>query len=305
MGISHSTNCCYTPVKTTMAVQSQVNSRTPLKPYRMRDESGCLLPKVFIAYPHNPSCYTEVESDIDFYRKRYPGEPDHILQQKIDEVVQQHKIQQREQIKQHEAKVDCFAKFLHQACVAVAYDLLLTDVGAENIMRWCQEQIEDSDMVILIVTKSFNEFLNGEVPLESEQLFAGNYFSNFIHNPQGKILLPVFVDQPIDTQLIPRCLEMCKCYSITTPLVLGRGDDLDALYALLTRQDRFAPPAPLPGAGPIKVNPNKRRRSKIIVMCKTGLGEGWEDEEREGREEGWNIVLPRLFWQSNHLFLFC
>ena len=251
-----------------MAVQSQANSRTLPNPQRMRDENGCFLPKVFIAYPHNPSLYTEVASDIESYRQWYPGQPDHILQQTIDEVVQQHKIQQRDRIKQQEAKVYHLATFLQQACIAVAYDLLLSDVGAENIMRWCQEQIEDSDAVILIVTQSFNEFLNGEVPLESEQLFAGNYFSNFIHNPREKKLLPVFIDQPVDTRLIPRCLEMCKLYSITTPFGLCRGDvDLDALYALLTRQDRFAPPAPLPGAGPIKVNTNRRPRSKIIIKC--------------------------------------
>lgn len=234
-------------------------------PQRMRDQSGCLLPKVFIAYPHNPLPYTEVTSDIDSYRQLYPGEPDDILQQRIDKAVHQHRIDQRELIKQQEARVYNLAIFLQQAPVAIVYDLLLSDVGAENIMRWCQEQIEDSDMVILIVTQSFNEFLNGEVPLESEQLFAGNYLSNFIHNPQGKTLLPVFLDQPVDTRLIPKCLEMCKLYSITTPPMFGRGDDLEALYALLTKQDRFAPPAPSLVTGPIKVNTNRRRRSKTII----------------------------------------
>jgi hypothetical protein len=159
------------------------------------------------------------------------------------------------------SKIHSLAVFLQQAGIAVSYDQLLLDVGSDNIMRWCQEQIEDADFVILIITNSFREFLDGDVPPEKEHLFVGNYLSNFVHNPpRGKQLLPVFFDQPVNSQLIPKCLEMCRLYSVYTlpSLALGRGDDLETLYALLTKQDRYAPPAP---SGVIKLK-SRRQRSK-------------------------------------------
>lgn len=247
-----------------LATQPQSTVRTPPNPQRLRDQSGRLLPKVFIAYPHNPLPYSEVASDIESYREWYPGEADHVLQERITRARQVHEAQQSAIIKAHMSKVYNLTKFLERSGVAVAYDQLLSDVGSDNVMRWCQEQIEDSDMVILIITDSFNDFLNGEVPPESEQIFVGNYLSNFVHNPRGKVVLPVFLDQPVNTKLLPKCLEMCKLYSILNPLTLGRGDDLDALYALLTNQDRFTPPAPSLVSGPVQVNTRKRRRSKKL-----------------------------------------
>ena len=230
-------------------------SKPPLpNPQRTRDTRGCLLPKIFIAYPHNPFPYTQI--DPAYYRQLYPDQPDHVLQQ----LVARHAGQQEELIRQHMSKVHSLAQFLQQAGIAVSYDQLLFDVGSDNIMRWCQEQIEDSDCVILIVTSSFKEFLDGDVPPEREHIFVGNYLSNFVHNPGSKQLLPVFLDQPISAQLIPKCLEMCRLYSVYTlpNVALGRGDDLEALYALLTKQDRYAPPAP---SGVIKLK-NRRQRSK-------------------------------------------
>lgn len=226
-------------------------------PQRTRDASGCLLPKVFIAYPHNPSPYTQL--DPGYYRQLYPSQPDHVLQQLIARDIQHHADQQEMVIRQHMSKVHSLAIFLQQTGIAVSYDQLLLDVGSDNIMRWCQEQIEDSDFVILIITNSFKEFLDGDVPPEKEQLFIGNYLSNFVHNPHGKHLLPVFFDQPTNSQLIPKCLEMCRLYSVYTPLVLGRGDDLEMLYALLTKQDRYTPPAP---SGVIKLK-SRRPRSEM------------------------------------------
>ena len=227
-------------------------------PQRTRDGSGCLLPKVFIAYPHNPSPYAQL--DPGAYRQHYPGQPDHVLQQLIARDTQHILSQQDMLVKQHMSKVHSLAVFLQQAGVAVSYDQLLLDVGSDNIMRWCQEQIEDADFVILIITDSFREFLDGEPPPEKEHLFVGNYLSNFVHNPRGKQLLPVFFDQPINPQLVPKCLEMSRWYYVRMQptLALGQGDDLETLYALLTKQNRFTPPAP---SGVIKLK-SRRQRSK-------------------------------------------
>ena len=231
----------------------------------MKDSSGRSLPKVFIAYPHKPTVYIQMEADISQYRLFFPSESDDELRRRLQQSMQCHENQRREEIRVHKEKVRGLATFLHQFCVAVAYDQLLLDTGADNIMRWCQEQVEGSDFVILIVTESFNEFLNGEVPPESEQLFVGNYLSNFVNNPGEKRLLPVFLDQPVNSRLIPKCVEMCTLYSIYTPPAFGRGDDLEALYSLLTNQQQYAPPTPA-ATGPIQLN-SRRRRSEITVMC--------------------------------------
>ena len=234
--------------------------RPPLpNPQRTRDASGCLLPKVFIAYPHNPSPYTQL--DPGYFRQLYPNQPDHVLQPIIAGEMQRHADQQEMFIRQQMSKVYSLAQFLQQAGIAVSYDQLLSDVGSDNIMRWCQEQIEDSDFVILIITASFKGFLDGDVPPEKEHLFVGNYLSNFVHNPCGKQLLLVFFDQPVNSQLVPKCLEMSRFYSVyTSPtLALGRGDNLENLYALLTKQDRYTPPAP---TGVVKLE-RRRKRSKM------------------------------------------
>ena len=258
-----SSNFGNSPTKSNYSIimdQSQPFHKPPLpNPQRTRDGNGCLLPKVFIAYPHNPSPYTQL--DPDYIRQFYPNQPDHIVEQCVARDMQHHTLQQEEVIRQHMSKVHSLGQFLQQTGIAVSHDQLLLDCGSDNIMRWCQEQIEDSDFVILIITNSFKDFLDGEPPPEKEHLFVGNYLSNFINNPRGKQLLPVFLDLPVNSQLIPKCLEMCRLYSVYTPpsLVIGRGDDLQLLYALLTKQDRYAPPAP---SGVIKLN-SRRRRSKM------------------------------------------
>ena len=245
----------------TLAYQQQASAHHLLNPQRQRDpSSGCLLPKVFIAYPHNPYPYTQLPTDVDSYRHLYPGESDDVIQQHITQSVGAHNLQQETNIKQHMAKIYGLATFLQQAHVTVVYDQPILDVGHDNFMRWCQEQMEDADFVILIITESFKEFINGEVPPESEKIFVGNFLSNFIHNPpQGKLLLPVFLDQAVNCQLLPKCLEMNTMYSVYTPPMLGRGDNLEALYALLTKQDRYTPPSA--AIGPIKLN-RRRPRSK-------------------------------------------
>lgn len=247
--------------------QSQPFQKLPLpNPQRTRDASGCLLPKVFIAYPHNPFPYTQL--DPGYYKQHYPNQPDHVLQQHLAHDAQLHTLRQEEFIRQHMSRVHSLGQFLQQTGIAVSHDQLLLDRGSDNIMRWCQEQIEDSDFVILIITNSFKDFLDGEPPPEKEHLFVGNYLSNFVNNPRGKQLLPVFLDQSVNVQLIPKCLEMCRLYSVYTPFVLGRGDDLQSLYALLTKQDRYAPPAP---SGVIKLN-SGRRRSKMKASLRVGRG---------------------------------
>ena len=250
-----------------MALSGDASLRALPNPQRMRDQSGSLLPKVFVVYAHNPSPYTMVPSDIQVYREWYPGESDDVLQGHMYSSMQTHEHEQQSAIKAHESNVCNFVHFLQRSHIAVAYDQLLSDVGCDNVMKWCQEQIEDSDIVILIVTESFNEFLNGDVPPEKEQLFVGNYLSNFVNNPHGKLLLPVFIDRPTNSQLIPKCLEMSRLYSIHYPFdertMSYRGDNLEALYALLTKQDRYTPPAPSL-SGPVKLN--RRRRSKYKLL---------------------------------------
>ena len=223
-----------------------------------------LLPKVFIVYPHNPDSYEHVDSTIDEeVIQRNPGVPLAELEERMRTHILEHERKREEKIQQHKQLVRDFAAFIHQSGVAVAYDGLLRDVGSENVMKWCQEQIEDSDYVILIVTDSFKEFLENEVPPADEHIFVGDFLYNFVHS-HAKKLLPVFLNRTKDTEILPVALHMCKFYEIWTPCDVRtqRRDDLQSLYSLLTNQSQTQAP---PSQGPIQLP--KKKRGKNHIAC--------------------------------------
>ena len=209
--------------------------------------------KVFIAYPHNPEGYVYIEPpDESQVLLRNPGLSREQIQDQYLKECRDNEERQESLMKCQAKLVLSFANFLEANSVAVAYDQLLTDVGSDNIMKWSQEQINDSDFIILIVTESFSEFLRTVVP-PTEPIFTGDYLYNLIHDPP-KPLIPVFLDQRKDHSLLEECNSMVTSYEIFQPFDPSRNnsDDFLALYARLTKQDRFAPPRP-PTSGPVNV----------------------------------------------------
>jgi len=235
-----------------------------LKPQRQHHPEWGHLPKVFIAYAHNPLPYVQiVPPDSDKVIQSNPEMSTEMVHERWEEEVARHMRGEEKAIEDNKLLVYHLATFLQNSSIAVAYDQLLTDVGTSNLMKWSQEQIEDSDFIILIITPSFCNFLSNEVPPEKEYLFAGHYLYNLIHNPPlNKPLLPVFLNQVKDIQLLPKALEASICYEIWEPFDVQhvpRNDDLESFYALLTRQNRYEQPKPPPG-GPVKIPSSGRKR---------------------------------------------
>ena len=155
------------------------------------------------------------------------------------------------EIRAHEGLVRKFADFLHSQSITVAYDLLVRDLGVANIMRWCQQQIEDSDYLILVVTLSLRQFLDQKCPPDKEPLFSSDYLYNLIHNRpknrEGKTLeiIPLFLFSALDLDCLPMTLRASSTYEVwdreyRQPLSEG----LTSLLCRLTGQIRHQPPSP-------------------------------------------------------------
>ena len=196
-----------------------------------------LLKKVFILFPHNPNEYTR------------PGLP---TQQPMSSAVMHgfgKEVEQKEhqEITRHQEQVYRFACFLQRNHIAVAYDLMLKDTPASDVLKWVEDQINDSDYVILIITPSFSTFLAKPPPSEKEFIFGTGYVSRLVNYPKETKFLVVFLNREKDERLLPRALHGHTLYKICKPLEIGetRHDDLEDLYAVLTNQKRYTPSEPL------------------------------------------------------------
>lgn len=224
--------------------------------------------KVFIAYPHNPEEYTQqAQPDVDSLITQNPELTAEVIWREFLEAAKRHEEALKQRIAGHEQLVRRFARFLQGAQVAVSYDQLLTDTGAANVKLWMEQQINDSDFIILIVTPSFYQFLTDKslVPPGKESTFVGHDLYNYIHNPPPNIrILPVFLNRWKDVSLLPKSLEAASLYEIWEPLHVSsqapRQDDLEALYCLLTKQNRYQQPQPPTGSSIVKIPPRRRRR---------------------------------------------
>ncbi len=217
-------------------------------PQRHTDATFGLLPKVFIVYPHSPRVYTWTP---------------------VKELQDEQERRIKEDVGHQERLVYRFAQYLESLKIAVAYEGLLNDAFTPNYMKWFQDQIADSDYVILIITNSFCHFLSNQPPEGKERIFTGHFLHTFVNNPK-KPVLPVFLDRPKELELLPDALRSSTTYMVRAssepPYFDVRQRELDSLYALLTKQNRVAPP-PIVSAIPIIGNSILQRRQRGINDC--------------------------------------
>ena len=229
----------------------------PPNPERRKSK---LLPKVFIVYAHNPGEYRQIHPpDVDGLMRDNPSMTRDWIEQQYEEEKIQLSAQTEENIRQHKLLVRKFSNFLTGAGVPVTYDQLLDDTGTDNLMRWTEQQIKDSDYVILIVTPSLHEFLTNpsSASRDEEYIFSGHTLYNLIHSPPSRpnsplglgvlCFLPVFLESTKNLDLLPKTLEAGSCYEVWKPFDVQRprGDDLVLLYTLLTRQSVCPTPEPI------------------------------------------------------------
>ena len=165
----------------------------------------------------------------------------------VHEFVEQNEHRMNQEIAEHQNEVYRFACFLQKNYIAVAYDLMLKDSPASDILKWVENQIKDSDYVILIITPSFNNFLDNPPPHEKECIFGTDYVSRLVRYPAETKFLVVFLNREKDEQLLPTSLRGHTLYKIYEPFEIGetQHDDLEDLYAVLTNQKRYTPLEPL------------------------------------------------------------
>ena len=196
----------------------------------------------------------------------------------VHEFENEHRMDQK--ITKHLDEVYRFACFLQRNYIDVAYDLTLKDTPVSDILKWVENQIKDSDYVILIITPSFNNFLDNPPPREKECIFGTDYVSRLVgySSPKETRFLVVFLNREKDERLLPTTLRGHTMYKICEPFKIGetRHDDLEDLYAALTNQKRYTPSEPL---GVIPLTKRKTTLQGFIaylvgLTCVTNLDGG-------------------------------
>ena len=233
-----------------------------LEPKSKEDPQFGRIKKVFLAYVHNPDVY-------ESYTPPYSWEQliaDTALQQRVRQENAQHEEQQQKKIDAHKILVKSFADCLRERGVAVAYDGYFEQERLQCTHQVYEQQIRDSDFVLLIITPSLNYYLEHDPPGKEPMglLFASKSLYNMmtVQRPPGTHFIPVFLNQEKDSSLIPISLVSSTTYTIYHPFDITTGD-LYYLYALLTNQEvnkalEPGPPIQLP----------KRKRCELAHDCK-------------------------------------
>lgn len=254
-----------------MAENSEQLSKGVLEPTSRVDPQFGRIKKVFLAYVHNPDVY-------ESYTPPYPWEQlvaDVALQQRVIQEQAQHAEQQRQKIGAHKDLVKEFADCLRKHGVAVAYDRHFELERLPSIHQFYEQQIRDSDFVLLLITPSLKYYLENEPPEEEPMgpLFASKSLYNMmtIQLPLGTHFIPIFLNRERDSSLIPISLAGGSMYTIYRPFDITQGD-LYHLYALLTNQTVNKQPEPGP---PIALPQRKRCESHACMVVHRSTFREW------------------------------
>ena len=190
--------------------------------------------KVFIVYVHNPDPYEKYIPPYDpVALQSNPALYQLVLREKAE-----HEWRQQDKVQRHKDTVKRLADVLRASGVSVAYDQYNWEgPPVTNQLQHYEQQICDSDFVLLIITPSLLYYMNNEVPLEDEILLAKDFLSNLmtVKKPNGTHFLPVFINCEKDLSLVPTALSSAQCYQLLEPFNVEQGD-LYTLYAMLTNQ---------------------------------------------------------------------
>ena len=217
--------------------------------------------KVFLAYIHNPNVYEKYVPPYDIQQLL----SDLSLQERVREEMHHHAEQQQSNKQAHEDLVKEFAECLHSKGVAVAYDRYFEQERIECTYLYYEQQIRDSDFVLLVITPSLEYYLKNDPPDEEPMapLFASKALVNLmsVQRPPRTHFIPIFLDCDRDTSLVPVCLAGASMFTIHRPFDVEKGD-LYNLYNILTNQQVNKPPEP----GPVIVLP-QRPRCVCVCVC--------------------------------------
>ena len=192
--------------------------------------TGAAEVKVFILSPHNPNEYVHILPPDEL--QQHPEQHPELLRE-YEVEVEESKARMEGEIDEHQRLMTRLAHCLEARGITVTGVHQLRDSAVSNIVQWADEQIKNSNFVILIITPSFSKFLEKLPPPEKECLFgaSGGYVSRLLHHPpEGVTFFPVFLNQFEDMNLLPITLRGGPLYEIFEPF----ENSLEQLCNVLT-----------------------------------------------------------------------
>ena len=247
-------------------MEDQENPKGVLQPRSVESSQFGRIKKVFLAYIQNPDVYEK-------YIPPYSWDQlisDQSLQQRAREESACHEENQKRKKKEHTDLVKEFAEYLRENGVSVAYDGYFELENVECTHQLYEQQIRDSDFVLLVITPSLKFYLQNDPPVEEPMapLFQSKAMVNLmtVQIPPGTHFVPIFLGRERDTNLVPVNLASASMYTICKPFDITKGD-LYNLYSQFTNQT-VAPPEPGP---PIELP----RRPRCECACWLGVLKGW------------------------------
>lgn len=193
--------------------------------------TGAAKVKIFLLSPYNPNEYVHIlpPNELQQHPEQHPE-----LLREYEVEVEESKARMEGEIDGHHRLMTRLAHCLEARGITVTGVHQLRDSAVSNIVQWADEQIKNSNFVILIITSSFSKFLEKLPPPEKEHLFGatGGYVSRLLHHhPEGLTFLPVFLNQFEDIKLLPIVLRGRPLYQIFEPFEMS----LEQLYSVLTK----------------------------------------------------------------------
>jgi hypothetical protein len=189
--------------------------------------------KVTIVYAQNPGEYKQIHPP--------PGPLTASQEAAYQEEMFQNEAKRERIIASHKRQVAEIAHFLEGLGIEAVYEGQLDDKHVPSKLQWLQQNVEDSDYVVLVITPSLNTLLNEEKPPEGEMFFRGQYLHNLISgqvdstHKKPVAIVCVFLNRPKCRKEIPPSLVTGPMYELWSPFVQdsARSDDLGAFISCL------------------------------------------------------------------------
>lgn len=142
------------------------------------------------------------------------------------------------------------ADFLTRLGVKCTYDQLFEAEPPDDWPLWVEQQVKQSDFVLMVCSSSYCYYLTNRDP----ERVAG--YSDRPLSEEGRVtyslmmknlrkFIPVFVNQRRCPDFVPVALQGSSIYELCEPfsLDLSRHGPMEMLYARLTSQNPYKPPA--------------------------------------------------------------
>lgn len=162
------------------------------------------------------------------------------------------------------------ADFFTQLGINCVYDQLYEANPPDDWPLWVEQQVKDSDFVLMVCCSSYCHYLTNrnpekvvgysERPLSEEGRVTYSLMMKNIRR-----FIPVFVNQPKCSAFVPVVLQGSSIYELHEPFQLSRTKhgSLEMLYARLTSQNPYKPPA----IGRVQKLSAPKCQFVVLVMC--------------------------------------